>query len=156
MGRKYQFFYAVLLPPTSTNERRVEERQGPAFVLCDNTNSPEVANVVQWFRVSDPGTILSTRFRLTFNFPVSRLTAGEYECRVVSRINGETAAARSTLIVECKLCYRLCCLLFHHCLCFSVSFIVYCFVIQCYDVTKLTVWSLCPIRIILTVTPLLK
>ncbi len=95
----------MLLPPILTSaERRVEEGQGPAFLLCNNPNSPEVANAFQWFRVSDPGTPLSTRSRLTFNFPISRDSSGEYECQLVSLINGENATARGELIVECKLC----------------------------------------------------
>ncbi len=99
----------MLLPPTLTAaERRVEEGQGPAFLLCNNPNSEEVANAFQWFRVGGTGTPLSTRSRLTFNFPISRDSSGEYECQLVSRINGTTATARGELIVECKHC---CCLL---------------------------------------------
>ncbi len=105
----------MLLPPSTTSPvRRVEEGTGPAFLICSNPNSPEVADAFQWFRVGEPGTPISTQSRLTFPFPILRQIAGEYECRLNSILTGETASVISELIVECKYCfvvwlYAVCC-----------------------------------------------
>ncbi len=90
--------FVVLLPPTLARELiRVGETDLPTSIMCINPNSEEVSNGIQWFRVNEP---ISGPSSLAIT---SRESAGRYECRLHSLINGETASVIGEVIVECEL-----------------------------------------------------
>ena len=95
-----------MLPPDGGDDRVVDVDGGPRIIFCDNSfNLPEVSSGIRWFRLPDRSTSISTNPSLFFATPISRESAGEYECQVMSLIDGTTRSTIVKLTVNCKHTY---------------------------------------------------
>ena len=91
----------ILTPVITSSPVVALETMGPALLFCANLNPAPITIGQQWFAVGGDDTVLSTEASLVFPRPIKREQAGEYRC-VITLIDGTSASANGTLIVECK------------------------------------------------------